>query len=294
MKLHTLCLSVSIAIGLSCAQAVAQQPLRLTFGVYTSEKATEMFKRFAPVIDDMQSLVAKASGRPAIVEMKILKTYEEAYEAFLRGEVDFVRFGPSLYTIAKAKEPGMQLLAAEEDDGQKRSEGVIFVRANSPIRTLADLQQKTFAFGDESSTIGRYLAQAELVKAGITAERLRHFAYLGRHDKVVAAVQAGEFDAGSAHAMTFANMNKDGQLRVLVRFDNISKAWIARAGLDPAACSALRTALLGMRQPATLKVLGVTGFQPASDRDYDFVREGMKRANEFERHSHATPAAPKR
>ena len=84
----------------------------------------------------------------------------------------------------------------EDKKGERRFSGVIVVGADSSIKRLADLAGKRFAFGDENSTIGRYLAQAELVKAGIRARDLAHYEYLGRHDLVAKAVSLGDFRAG--------------------------------------------------------------------------------------------------
>lgn len=264
-------------------------PVKLTFGVYTSEKASEMHKAFAPVKEDLESRTAAHFGRPVTIELQIHKTYEECFDAFLRGEVDFVRFGPAAYVLAKERNPKIELLAAEEDDGKKVSQGVIFVRKDSPVRTLSDLAGRTFAFGDDMSTIGRYLAQSQLVKAGIHAKDLQSFRYLGRHDKVLMAVQVGDFDAGSVHIATFEKMNQDQQLRVLKRFDNISKAWVARAGLAPTLCDALRKGVLDLKRPASLAVLKVTGFQTATDSDYADVRTGIEDAKRFEQ---AAPEPP--
>jgi len=105
----------------------------------------------------------------------------------------------------------------EKQDGGKRFEGYIVVRRDSPIRTLADLKGKSFAFGDRNSTIGRFLSQELLQEAGVLE---RDFApdgiqYLGRHDIVFRAVEIGDFDAGALKSSTFDKMNKRGQLRIL-------------------------------------------------------------------------------
>ena len=47
---------------------------------------------------------------------------------------------------------------------------------------------KSFAFGNELSTIGRYLAQQYLMQHGIHEKDLSHYKYLGRHDRVGTAV----------------------------------------------------------------------------------------------------------
>ena len=85
--------------------------------------------------------------------MIIFKSYGEANDALISGDVDFVRFGPASYVIAKDRDPGISLLAMEHKDGEKRFGGVIVVRTNSTIRELSDLKGSRFAFGDEELTM---------------------------------------------------------------------------------------------------------------------------------------------
>lgn len=269
----------------------AQAQRTLTFGVYTSERATEMHTHFAPVIDDLTEAMRKKLLGPIAIKLKIYKDYEAALEGFLKGEVDFVRFGPASYVLAKDRNPKIQLLVAEQDDGEKKSLGTIVVHRDSPVRKLADLEGKTFAFGDDNSTIGRYLAQAELARAGVLAKDLKAFQYLGRHDKVAKAVEMKEYDAGAIHIATLDKAIKDGaKLRSIATFENISKPWIARAGLPEDLCAALSQALLETKRPESLAALKVSGFLPTTDADFDFVREGMKSAAAFEGRN-VTPAA---
>jgi phosphonate transport system substrate-binding protein len=256
--------------------------LKLTFGVYQTDKATVMYRQFAPVLERIQEGLEKRVERPVDIHLQIHKSYDDAIDALVAGEVDFVRFGPASYVLAKHRNPRIELLAMEHEDGQKRFKGVIVVRADSAIRQVADLRGKSFAFGDPNSTIGRYLVQAELARGGIHARDLAHYAYLERHDKVARAVQVGEFDAGAVKPETLAKVDADGQLRVLATFDNVTKPWASRAELDPAVFRALQATLCALDDPAVLKQLSVTGLIVAGDEEYDFVREGMKQAVAFE------------
>lgn len=267
----------------------ARTPNQLTFGVYTSEKATTMYETFTPVLDQLARDVGRGLKREITIQLRVYKTYDEALAALTHGDVDFVRFGPASYVLAKRENPEIRLLAAEQEDGQKRCKGVIVVRTDSPIRSLADLKGKKFAFGDDNSTIGRYLAQAELAKAGLHASDLASYRYLGRHDKVAKAVEVGDFDAGPVHIATFEALNKEQKkLRVLATFDNVGKPWIARAGLGEDIREALSATLLAMKTPKHLDALKVHGFLETRDEDYELVRKGMVKATEFE----GTPAAP--
>lgn len=265
------------------APVVAQEPIHLTLGVYSFKKPTDVVRDFAAATDELGRLLSRELGRSAQINLRVFKTYDECLDKFVAGDVDLVRFGPASYVLAKQRNAKVELLVAEHEDGQKRCEGVIAVRSDSPIQTLAQLKGRTFAFGDENSTIGRYLSQAQLVAQGVYATDLKGHKYLERHDKVFKAVEVGDFDAGAMHIATFQDLNDKKQLRELVRFPNVGKPWVARAGLDRRIVTGLQQALLSMTSPEPLKALKVHGFQATTDDDFRLVREGMKNAEAFDR-----------
>jgi len=255
--------------------------VNITFGVYQSDKASEMHSKFKPLINYLSAKVSEISGMQITVGLKIFPTYEKANEALVKGQIDFVRFGPASYILAKMKQPAIQLLAMEEKKGKTRFSGLIVVLNDSRFKTLSDLKGNSFAFGNETSTIGRYLAQSELLEVGINAEQLLNFAYLGRHDKVFKAVELGDFAAGSIKESTFNKMNNENQLRILHRFDNVTKPWIARAELSTTIVKSLSKALIKITDPKLLKQFKVSSFVKAKDDDYQYVREGMIRSEQF-------------
>ncbi len=266
----------------SSAQELSQPTSSLTFGVYQSDKASVMYKMFFPVIQYIQSDLKRSLGRPVDIELRIFRSYDEGIESLVAGKVDFVRFGPASYITAKGRNNRIKLLAMEHKSGKKRFKGLIIVAVDSPIRSLTDLKGRSFAFGNRNSTIGRYLAQAKLVKAGIHANDLRNFDYLGRHDKVARAVELGDYDAGAVKIKTYKRANKNGTLRTLVSFDNVTKPWVAREGLDATVFEALQKLLFGLTDPAVLKKLKVSGFMVTSDAEYELVREAIKMAWQFD------------
>ena len=272
--------------------AKAQRPavkkeVELVFGVYTSDQPTTMYRMFTPIMEELQEGAEAELKRPVSIEMKIYKTYEEALTGFAKGEVDFVRFGPASFVLTEQQSPKIEVLAVEQKKGAVVSKGMIVVRRESEIRSVADLRGKSFAFGDVNSTIGRYLAQDVLLKNGIKAEDLGSFAYLGRHDMVFGRVAVGDFDAGSIKSGTFLKLNKRrklknrGQLRAIATFDNVTKPWIARAGLPTDVKRALRVALLGDHPEEVLKGLKIDGFVAVQDQHFKPVRLAMKRAKGF-------------
>jgi phosphonate transport system substrate-binding protein len=255
-------------------------PVYLSFGVYQSDKATDMYRKFIPLIEAIQGDLELRLGRPTDIEMQIFKTYEDGIEALAKGKVDFVRFGPSPYILAKRKNPGLELLAMELEEGKKSFHGCVVVPRASKIQKLSDLRGKSFAFGDKNSTIGRFLVQELMLNEGLHARDLGRYEYLDRHDKVAAAVLAGDFDAGSVKESNFEESK--GALRALVKFENVTKPWVARSGLDADVVAGLRAGLLDMKDSAALKSLKVSGFAPTSDAEYLEVQKSMAAAEAFE------------
>lgn len=260
-----------------------QTQLELRFGVYTTDKPTVMYRTFTPILEALEESMAKEMNRDVAIELKIFKTYEAARAALVNGEIDFARFGPASYVLVKMSKPEVSILAMETSKGKKTFEGYIVVRADSPIRTIEDLRGRSFAFGDATSTIGRFLAQKELLDAGIHRDDLRAHDYLGRHDKVFRAVELGKFDAGALKSGTFNKLNKKGHLRILARFDNVTKPWVGRAGLGKDAEKALSNALIGIDDPELLAPFKTDKLVTGTDSEYDAIRESMKASVGFER-----------
>ena len=267
--------------ALTLPSLATAQSQSVTFGVYQSDKATVMHKKFAPVLEYLEGYMSEQLRKPTSIKLKIYKTYQEAQDALVDGDVDFVRFGPASDALSKDRNDQIRLLAMENRKGKRRFRGVIIVRSESPFQSLADLNGTRFAFGSPNSTIGRYLVQAELVKAGIYAQDLVGYEYLGRHDKVLKSVSIGDFDAGAIKESTFNRYVEDGSIRVLHAFDNVTKPWIARAGLDDVLYATIRDGLLAMKDKSVLAELKISGFFPASDDDYAFVRRGMRESAAF-------------
>ena len=261
-----------------CAQRAT---IDLTFGVYTTDKPTVMYRQFMPLVEMVQDRMEAALKREVAIEFRIFKTYDAAREALQSGSIDFARFGPASYVLAKKHNPAIELLAMETMEGKKTFPGYIVTRIDSPIRTIAQLQGRRFAFGDENSTIGRYLVQKELLDAGLFIHDLSSYKYLGRHDLVFRAVELGDFDAGAVKSSTYKKLNRKGKLRILAKFDNVTKPWVARAKLDPATRTALSNALIGLRDPGVLKALKADGLAAAKDEAYDVIRVSMAASRGF-------------
>ena len=275
-KAATPCLLAPLFLALAAGIFPARADVDLKFGVYVSDKPTEMVRKFRPVLDALEAAMSGELGETVHIKMHVAGDYQAGIEDLVTGVVDFARFGPASYVLAKARNPELRILSVESEKGTKVFHGIICVAEASPIRAVEDLHGKSFAFGNRRSTIGRYLSQLFLLRHGVRAKDLAAYSYLGRHDKVGAAVARNRFDAGALKEGTFKKLIAKGvPIRAIASFSNVTKPWIARGGLAPKVFAALRAALLRMRDPAALKALKKDGFLEGSDDDYAVIRKAM-------------------
>ncbi len=269
------CLPAAICLGAAVGPATAQE-FNLSFGVYAADKPSTMVRRFRPVLDALEARLSKLRGQPTRIRMQVAPTYERGIAHLVEGKVDFAQFGPASYIEAKEANPEISILAMEANNGTKIFRGIICVNKDSEINSIADLRGKSFAFGNKRSTIGRYLSQLYLLRHNIRGNTLKHYEYLGRHDRVGRAVGSGLFDAGALKENTFKKLVANGvPLRALGTFPNVTKPWIARGGLPKQVKKMLRKALFQITDKKALRALKKDGFVAGSDEDYAFIREAM-------------------
>lgn len=277
---------VGAALGLLLAPndvlAEETDAIQLEFGVYSANKPSAMVRVFKPALKRIEYNMSEALGQPVDIRMQIAKDYDQGIEDLATGRVDFSQFGPASYIEARRVNPDLQILAMESIEKSKVFYGIIAVHTDSDIQTLEDLRGRSFAFGDQGSTIGRFLSQLHLEQNDIRAGDLAMYDYLGRHDKVGTAVGAGDYDAGALNEKTFKKLVEAGEpLRELARFSNVTKPWIASSTLEPRVVDALRAALLSLDDAKALASLKVDGFFESTDTDYDIIRMAIAENDRF-------------
>lgn len=260
----------------------AMADINLVFGTYAADKPSTTVKKYRPFLKYLSEEMTKVLGEPVKIRMKIAKEYETSITHLADGDVDFARFGPASYITVHERNAGIEIVAMESRKGKKRFNGIIAVHTDSDIRSLSDLAQQSFAFGDELSTIGRYLSQSHLIDAGVTSKELSGYEYLGRHDRVGTAVGEGRFTAGALKESTFRKLAQSGvPIKVLFEFENVTKPWLAASEMDPDVLSAMRQVMLGTKDAAVLGRIAKDGFLEGFDADYDFIRKAMKHSSTF-------------
>ena len=262
--------------------SISQAKIKISFGIYSSDKPSEMVKQFRPVLSYLEAELSKKLQDKVQITTQVFATYEQGINAIAQGHVDFSRLGPASYVFAKQQQPKLSILAVENKNGKNFFNGVIAIATDSDITSVNDLKGRSFTFGNKKSTIGRYLSQNLMVANGVKASDLKNYSYLGRHDKVGMAVAAKAFDAGALKESTFKKLVASGhQIKKLVSFKNVTKPWVGSHNLNPTIKIALIEALLSLKDRKVLKSLGKSGFSKVNDSHFNVTRNAILNNNLF-------------
>ena len=213
--------------------------------------------------------------------------YAGVLAALQAGQVDVAYLSPFPYALASGQ---MKLypLAMPVVEGSLLYYGVLFVKADSPIRSVQDLAGRTVAFGDRSSTTGYILPRALLEKQGVFG-RLKKWYNAGNSEIVVKAVETGAADVGCAYNLIFqvaykGHPEQAKKMRVIGRTEEIPNGvYVARGDLPPDAVERLKKAFLDMNTDpegrAAMRKAPHDKVVPPDDKLFDSVRDAARKQN---------------
>jgi len=260
---------------------------------YLPNEASEEYAEYRGML---QKAMSEAVGIK-IVEINVAD-YNAVVEAMRTKHADIVYFGPVTYVQASER-AGAEAIVTPAAFGDKSRSGYtskIIVKRGSPIKTLADLRGKTFAFVDPASTSGNYVPTLELMKAfpGMTNEDLHtngkffsSVSYSGKHQNGLMAVIAGDIAAAPVAsdilaAEIAAGRVKESDFTVIHESPRIPGSPIAIRKDIPADVKAkVKQFLLSYKEPAYFQYMfGMAPaqkpeFVEAMDSDYNYVRDLM-------------------
>ena len=249
-----------------------EQPL--LFGVVSFYYPRRMFLKYGPLVD----YLTEHTGRRW--ELRLGATYDQTVNELCSGRLTAAYLGPLTYVRAHAI-CGAEPVARLNTGGRETYQSYILVREDSPIRTLADLKGKRFAFGSALSTSSHLVPRAILAEAGLELGRDISCLYLEHHEEAARAVESGEADACGVRDIVGDRFLQRG-LRLLVRSDPIPNFPVVVApGVSAEVRRSLTRVLVDLprEDPAIAAAMAgwdrelAGGFAPATDAEYDQIRE---------------------
>jgi len=247
------------------------------FGVVSFYYARLMFLKYGPLIE----YLSEHTGRRW--ELRLNTTYEQTVDELCAGRLTAAYLGPLTYIRAHAA-CGAEPVARLQTGGRDTYRSYILVRADGPIRELADLRGKRFAFGSALSTSSHLVPRGILAGAGLVPGKNVYCSYLEHHEEAARAVQRGEADACGVRDIVGDRFLQRG-LRLLVESDAIPNFPVVVA---PGTAAEVRRQIarvlvdLPREEPAAAQVMAAwdrelaDGFARASDAEYDKIRDLAK------------------
>ena len=256
------------------AQGTAK-PGVLTVGFIPAEDSRAMVRQSQAILD----IVAKHTGMK--IDTFVGSDYNATIEALRAGHVDVALLGPFSYVLATTVAPVEAFAVTVTARSMQPSyQSIIIAGKDSNINTLADLKGRTFAFVDPGSTSGFMVPSAAMIKLGITPEKdFKQVMYSGGHDSTIVAVGSGKVDAGAVADRIYER----GCAKGLADCNKLKVVWTSppipndpllyRKNLPDDLKKKIREAFFSVKNLAFGEMGTVARFDPASDKDYDPLRE---------------------
>jgi len=260
------------ALSLS-ALAQTRDPQRLRVALLPDENASTIIQNAQPLRAHLERTLSRQ------VEIVVTTDYSSMIEAMRFGRIEIAYFGPFSYVLAKSRAPLIEPFAVGIERGSPTYRSVVVAGADSPVKALADVRGRPFAFGDQASTSSHLIPRAMLVRAGLKGGDDYRVVHLGTHDAVARAVQNAQVPAGALSksildTLYTRNMVDRARLTEIALSDPIPNyPMVMQGNLADPLKAAIRAAFLELTDAAVLRSFRVEGFAATDDAAYNILRE---------------------
>lgn len=252
-----------------------EKPLRIAVGAMITPK-----EGFAYYRHFLNYLGEKLGRRVEFVDRE---NYAEINRLLKIGEID-VAFVCSQPYVDGHREFGLELLLAPQAYGEATYYSYIIVPRDSPVKSLADLRGKTFAFSDPLSNTGKLVPTYLLARMNKTPEAFfgKYFFTHG-HDKSIKAVAQGMADGAAVDSLIWEYANSTNpeftsQTKIIAKSQPYAiPPVVVRKGLDPVLKERIKNVFLHAHEDEQgreiLRKMMIDRFVPIDDSAYDSIRE---------------------
>lgn len=260
-----------------CAPGNAAEALIM--GVFPRVDAVETNRMFQPLAKYLTDVL----GQPVVVETA--KDFESFLNGVAQKRYDLVHFNQYHY-IKSHKEQGYQVILKNVEQGRDTLGAAIVVRADSNLRSAADLKGKKVIFGGDRSAMQAYVIATYLLRKG----GLKKGDYVEEFSKnppnAVMATFFKQADAAGAgdQVLQIPSLAKQidvQQMRYLVTGEPLPHLpWAVKGDMPRELRTRIQQAMAGLNKTeegkALLKRTTYDGFSVATDAEYDKHRDVVK------------------
>jgi phosphonate transport system substrate-binding protein len=222
--------------------------------------------------------LSRKLGMSVLVE--VMNNYGEICDAFLDGRADAGFFGSFSYVLTRAKAGIVPIARPVWLNEESTYRGYIFVRRDSGIKTVEEMQNKSLIMVDKATTAGYIFQLYYFQYSGINnlEDYFSRIVFAGSHDTAAWAVYSGEADIGGAKNHIFKELAAEypdfkKQMLILAESPEVPSNGLAVSrNLNPAIKLRLKSLLLNLHKTLegqkVLKQFGALSFIETNDDDY--------------------------
>lgn len=226
-------------------------------------------------------------------QIHIPKDYDEMIADFGNGKADIAIMN-SLSYIKARDNYGVNARLRAIRYGRSTYFGQIIANVNKGINSVKDIEGKTIAYTDRSSTSGYLFPQKILKQEGVSPGKI---VFAGKHDTVVKMVYEGIADAGATFYSEASNDGtiRDARSRLMEKCPDVVEKVKIIAITDPipndpvvfskdlpndisykVSLGLIKYLSTDAGKEVMMSMYSTEGFVRCSDADYDALREALK------------------
>lgn len=260
---------------LTCGPALADKsnPDKIRVALLPDENASTIIQNAQPLKAYLEETLKKP------VEIIVTTDYSSMIEAMRFGRIEVAYFGPFSYVLAKSKAPDIEPFAVGVERGKPFYNSIIIANVDGPVKDVNGIKGQPFAFGDQASTSSHLAPRTLLAKKGLIGDKDYKVVHLGKHDAVARSVAAGQVPAGALSEAIYRVLVQDkkvdpSKLKEIALSDPIPNYPMTLQGyLKPELKNQIKKAFLELNDATILKLFRVEKLAPATDKDYDVLRD---------------------
>ena len=253
-------------------------------------------KRISTNAKELVDFLEKETGYYFITAVPA--SFVAVVEAFGTKKADIAGINTFSYLMANEKYGAEARLRVVREGGETSYRGCFLTHTDSGIDSISQLNNRSFAYVDPSSTSGYILPKALFKKMGIVPSET---VFAMRHDNVVTMIYQKQVVAGAAY---YAPPNSktgemmDARMRVKAQFPDVEKKikiigftedipndpWVFRKDMDENMKDKITKAMLKFvatekGRKALFDIYDIVGLIPTKDSDYNGLRKMLKEQN---------------
>jgi phosphonate transport system substrate-binding protein len=267
-------ITVVLLLSTFAFSASGAEPFRIVFIAYQNPE--QIVKDVTPVVGYLEDQL----GVP--VKYNVVTHYAGVVEALKNDTADMGFMGPLQYVMAHSY-AGATPILGEIYKGKSTYTARIYVRKDSGIKTLKDLEGKSIAFTDPISSSG-YLYPLELFKEeGLVKndpeDFFKRIYFSGGDEQAIRAVYNGFVDAAGIGQFAMSLLRSDERDEMIYIGESRplpSHCVVVRKGLPETTVEKIRVALLALQDGPKKHLLqslyGTDGYVKVNDDTYAEVK----------------------